>query len=41
MSFTKQVNKIFNQAISDYHLTDNVDTPIRNPYERGSIEYEL
>ena len=41
MSFTKQANKIFNQAISDYHLTDNVDTPIRNPYERGSIEYEL
>lgn len=41
MSFTEQANKIFNQAINDYHLTDNVDTPIRNPYERDTIEYRL
>jgi len=41
MTFTEQANKIFNQAIRDYHLTDNVDTPIRNPYERDSIEYML
>ena len=41
MSFTQQANKIFNQAIRDYHLTDNVDTPIRNPYERESMEYAL
>ena len=41
MTFTKQANKIFNQAINDYHLTDNVDTPIHNPYERGTIEFRL
>ena len=41
MSFTEQANKIFCQVISDYHLTDNVDTPIRNPYDRESIEYAL
>ncbi len=41
MTFTEQANKIFVQAINDYHLTDNVDTPIRNPYERGTIEYSL
>jgi hypothetical protein len=41
MTFTEQANKIFVQAINDYHLTDNVDTPIRNPYERGTIEYRL
>ena len=41
MSFTEQANQIFNQAIRDYHLTDNVDTPIRNPYERDTIEYSL
>jgi len=41
MSFTEQANKIFNQAINDYHLTDNVDTPIHNPYERGTIEFRL
>lgn len=41
MTFTQQANGIFNQAIRDYHLTDNVDTPIRNPYQRDSIEYSL
>ena len=41
MTFTEQANKIFKQAISDYHLTDNVDTPIQNPYERSTIEYSL
>ncbi len=41
MAFTEQANKIFNQVISDYHLTDNVDTPINNPYDRESIEYAL
>ena len=41
MSFTKRANEIFNQVIKDYHLTDNVDTPIHNPYERESIDYSL
>lgn len=41
MSFTKQSNEIFNQVINDYHVTDNVDTPINNPYERDTIEYRL
>ena len=41
MSFTKRANEIFNQVIKDYHLTDNVDTPIHNPYDRESIEYRL
>ena len=41
MSFTKLANQIFQQVIADYHLTDNVDTPIHNPYERESIEYKL
>ena len=41
MSFTEKANKIFNQAIRDYHLKDDVDTPINNPYERDTIEYSL
>jgi hypothetical protein len=41
MSFTEQANKIFRQAIQDYHLTDHIDTPIQNPYTRDSIEYSL
>ena len=38
MSFTNQANKIFNQAIADYHVKDNIDTPINNPFTTGSIE---
>jgi hypothetical protein len=41
MSFTKRSNEIFNQVINDYHVTDNVDTPINNPYERDTIENRL
>ena len=41
MSFTEHANKIFNQVIKDYHLTDNVDTPINNPYKRGDIDHSL
>ncbi|MCR4603083.1 MAG: DUF4254 domain-containing protein [Prevotella sp.] len=41
MTFTEQANRIFRKAIDDYHLTDNVDTPIKNPYDRDSIEYSL
>ena len=41
MTFTEKANKIFNQAIADYHIKDNIDTPINNPYEDGSIENRL
>ena len=41
MTFTDQANKIFQQVICDYHLKDNVDTPIKNPYSRDSIDYSL
>lgn len=41
MSFTEHANLIFGQAIRDYHLTDNVDTPMNNPYDRGTIDYNL
>ena len=41
MSFTEHANKIFNQVINDYHLTDNVDTNINNPYGRDSIKHSL
>ena len=41
MSFTQHCNEIFNKAIDDYHVTDNVDTPINNPFERDSIDNRL
>ena len=41
MSFVELCNQVFNQAIRDYHVTDNINTPINNPYERDSIENRL
>ncbi|MBP3837920.1 MAG: DUF4254 domain-containing protein [Prevotella sp.] len=41
MTFTEQANQIFNKAINDYHIKDDIDTPISNPYDRESIENRL
>lgn len=41
MSFSEQCNKIFQQAIDDYHVHDDIDTPINNPYDEGTIENRL
>ena len=32
-------NKIFLQAIQDYHSYNDVDTPENNPYNEGSLEF--
>ena len=39
--FTEKANNIFRQAIADYHVTDNVDAPIHNPFAAGTIEATL
>lgn len=39
--FTEKANSIFRRAIADYHLHDNVETPISNPYTDGTIEATL
>lgn len=41
MTFTEKSNAIFAEAINDYHKTNNVDTPIHNPYEPNTIEHDL
>lgn len=41
MTFTKKANEIFVKSILDYHVTDNIETPINNPYEEGTIENRL
>lgn len=41
MKFTTLSNSIFEKVINDYHLKDDVDTPINNPYEVKTIEYYL
>jgi hypothetical protein len=40
-SFTEQANLIFAQAVADYHRTDNVNAIMPNPYEEGTIKYDL
>ena len=40
MRFTELCQPIFEAAINGYHKTDNVDTPIQNPYTSG-IERDL
>ena len=41
MTFTELCNPIFVQVIKDYHVKDNVDTPIANPYPENTIEHDL
>ena len=41
MNNTELYNQIFNKAIRDYHVTDDVDTPINNPYNRDTLENRL
>ncbi len=41
MTFVELSNKIFDEAVVDYHKTDCVDQPIANPYPLKSIEYYL
>ena len=39
--FTENANRIFRQVIDDYHRHDDVDFPIANPFEKGSIDFLL
>lgn len=38
MTFTDNCNDIFNKAIRDYHVKNDVDEPVNNPFETSSIE---
>ena len=37
-SFSEKANKIYNKATVDYHIDNDVNTPINNPYEKGTID---
>lgn len=41
MTVTEEYNAIFDGQIHEYHLSDDVDAPMVNPYEKGSLEYLL
>ena len=38
MTFTETAWKVFNESITAYHVTDNVDAPVNNPYPSDSLE---
>ena len=39
--FSKFAYSIFEQSIKDYHVHDNVDQPVNNPYPKEKIEHLL
>ncbi|HEY0273999.1 MAG TPA: DUF4254 domain-containing protein, partial [Chitinophaga sp.] len=39
--FTTVCQQVFSKSITDYHVKDDVYAPIRNPYEKSSIEHLL
>jgi len=41
MTFSALSIQLFTRATSLYHEADHVDTPIKNPYAPGTIEYDL
>lgn len=41
MKQTELFWRVFNEAIADYHKHDNVDEPLRNPYDKSQIEHLL
>ncbi|MCM1378191.1 MAG: DUF4254 domain-containing protein [Clostridium sp.] len=40
-TFAPEANEIFDRAVADYHLTDNIDAPKPQPFEEGSQEAVL
>lgn len=41
MTLVDTCNKIFNDTVARYHVTDDVDAPLHNPYAQGTIEHDL
>jgi hypothetical protein len=41
MTFSSTCNEVFQQAVAAYHLHNNVDEAVNNPFPEGSIEHLL
>ena len=41
MNFTETAWMVFNQSIDAYHINDNVETQVKNPYPSDSLEHLL
>lgn len=39
--FTENANRIFNEAITEYHRWDDVDHAVSNPYAAGTLDHLL
>lgn len=39
--FSVRANRVFDNAVALYHVTDNIDAPMPEPYPAGSLEAEL
>lgn len=41
MTFAEKCNEIFDRATADYHIADDVDAVVVNPYTKGTVENTL
>lgn len=41
MTFTETCNKLFDDCVAAYHITDDIDAPVANPYADGTVEHTL
>lgn len=41
MTFAQQSNEIFDRCVEAYHITDDIDAPVANPYAAGTVEHTL
>ncbi|MCM1320167.1 MAG: DUF4254 domain-containing protein [Muribaculaceae bacterium] len=41
MTFSENANKVFDNAVATYHITDSIDAPVKCPYAEGTLETTL
>jgi len=41
MAFTDTAWSVFNKSVGDYHITDDVDQPVKNPFPNHTLEHLL
>lgn len=41
MSFAQKCNEIFDLCVKEYHVSDDIDAPVKNPFEEGNIAHTL
>jgi len=41
MTFAENCNTVFDRCVEAYHVADDIDAPVTNPYADGSVEHTL